>query len=127
MSRIDLTCCVIFSACLDHRTDSENEQATAEVANYLTARDIPFEVAQGCYRGSKEESFVVQEAVWDTDPNLRSIVFGDHEQECVLTVANGVAELEFEDYFEPIGSRLVRHEGSTDDLGNYTILFFKYL
>lgn len=76
---------VVLSAELVGRSAESNAACTAELESRLVADNWPYDVAEGCYKGSKEVSFVVQVASFPEVLMLMRMS-QDFEQESVLLV-----------------------------------------
>lgn len=76
---------VVLSAELSTLTAEQNEDRTEELLQYLESLGMEFDRAEGCYKGVKEASFVVQLSTFQEVPMLMETAQG-YGQESILLV-----------------------------------------
>lgn len=93
---------IIFSVDRADRSDSANYAARQAAENTLTSYGIPFALAEGCYRGQREISYMIARVPGPYQPGHKRVLDVVAEltagQESVMHVDyNGAAYLQYSD------------------------------
>ncbi len=115
---------VILSAELSTNTNESNRQRTLNLEACLQDCGFSFNKAQGVYKGSIEDSFVVLPKNQEEIESLKDFAFKNFKQESVLLQdANGRAILVYNDgRNEEIGRLRQVNPKLVDMLDSYTVL-----